>query len=202
MKNPSSFYDEKYIHGRMRWEDTTSRRWEDNGLFFEAAVTTSKLADKIGRPAIVDIGCGRGFIIRHLRNLGHIADGYEYGDAALKDSVCGAKFCDLTAKLPIPDGAYGLGVCTGVLSHVPEESVPNALSELRRIVYSKGLLFINVLNHYTPMQSHHRTFKPNEWWKDRFAKARWLYASEHDEFLKSRGCNTSPGIWAAVFEAV
>lgn len=202
MKNPSNFYDEKYIQGRMTYDNTTSRRHEDNGLFYEAAITTSKLAAMIGRPAIADIGCGRGFVVRHLRNLGHVADGYEYGDAALKDSVCDARFCDLTERLPIPDGAYGLLTCTGVLSHVPEENVPNALSELRRITYPKGLLFINLLNHYTPLQSHHRTFKPNEWWKERFKAARWRYAPEYESFLRSRGCNQSPGIWAAVFEAV
>jgi len=200
MKNPSSFYDENYIHGRMSQADLTTRD-EDNGNFFELAVTASELAKKIGRPSIADIGCGRGFVVRHLRNLGHGADGYEYGEAALKHSVCEARFCDLTGRLPIPDGAYGLIVCTGVLSHVPEESVPNALAELRRVTRPRGLLFINLLNHYTPLQSHHRTFKPNDWWKEHLSKAGWRYTPQHEDFLKGRGLNRDPGVWAAVFEA-
>jgi len=201
-KNPSSFYNEKYAKGRMEETDPSSTRWEDNGIFYDTAVTASYVAKSCDAHRIADIGCGRGFVVNHLRSLGFEADGYEYGEAALKHSVCGAKFCDITGKLDVPDGRYDFLCCTGVLSHVPMPLVSNALSELRRIVRKGGAIFSSILVLWTPTQVHHKTFQPAPWWVTEFQRAGWAKRFELDPYLHSRGLNIKPEEWACVHEAV
>lgn len=201
-KNPPSFYNEAYLKGGMESSMPGQTRWEDNGIFYDAAITTSHIARCFGAKKIADIGCGRGFIVRHLRNLGFQADGYEYGEAALRHSVCGAKFCDLTETLPIPDGAYDFVYCAGVLSHIPERDVHNALCELRRVVRRNGGIFTNILVQWTPTQTHHKTFRPRTWWATEFQRAGWGRRYEFDPYLHSRGFNRKPEQWACIHEAV
>ena len=166
MKNPSTFYNKTYLKSPMSSDDPSLTRWEDNGLFYTTAKTAAAIAVRLGTRTILDVGCGRGFVVRHLRDgFGYDACGLEYGEAALTHSVCGAQFCDLTAMLPCRDSSYGLVVCHGVLSHIPEPDVPHAIGELRRV--AGAALWVNVLVKKTPTQEHHKTFRSAEWWREK-----------------------------------
>jgi len=169
VKNPPDFYDESYLKSPMSAADLSVTRWSDNGIFYTAALAASRIAKAINAESVLDVGCGRGFVVNHLRHMGYDASGLEYGEAALKHSVCGSTFCDLTAGLPCADSAYGLVLCHGVLSHIPEDDVPFALSELFRV--ASGALWSNVLTKKTPTQEHHKTFRPEEWWASRLKEA-------------------------------
>jgi SAM-dependent methyltransferase len=169
VKNPPEFYSEAYLKSPLSAADLSVTRWEDNGIFHSSAMAASRIATAVETRFILDVGCGRGFVVNHLRAMGYSAVGLEYGEAALKHSVCGASFCDLTEGLPYTGSPFGLVFCHGVLSHLPEESVPFALSELFRV--TNNAFWMNVLTKKTPTQEHHKTFRPEEWWASRLREA-------------------------------
>ena len=197
-KNPSELYNEAYWQGRMLSQDGTEPfRGRDNGNFYNAAVFAQALLGRVGGSAILEVGAGIGFVIRHLRNLGLKADGIEYGKWAVDHSVCGAQWGDLTDTLPVPDGSHDLVFCVGVLSHIAEETVPHALLELYRA--AKKYLWTNLLTVYHETQAHHLTFQPPEWWRERFKAAGWVEQEDLGEFVVKYGLNQSENQWSAVW---
>lgn len=196
-KNPSSFYDDSYLACRMS-PLSDAIRGEDNGLHYASAVLSGRIASRFGITRILEIGCGPGYVVRHLRNLGFHADGLEYGKAALEGSVCKAKFGDLTDSLPCQDASYGLVFALGVLSHVPEEQISHALSELYRV--SGKLLWTNTLIRYHETQKHHRTFREPSWWRERFRKAGWHERADLSSMLQEAGLNQDDYQWSSVWD--
>jgi SAM-dependent methyltransferase len=183
VKNPSEFYDETYLKGPMSMADLSAVRWEDNGIFYEMAVAAARIADAIGVRSILDVGCGRGFAVNHLRSMGYDASGMEYGRAALQHSICRASPCDLTGTLDCPDSGYGLVICHGVLSHISPEGIPHAISELFRV--TAKALWMNVLTVETPTQQHHKTFKPAGWWTLRLVESGFVPLVKEMDLLGS-----------------
>jgi len=199
-KNPPEFYGVEYLH-RVMGGTGGKTRWEDNGAFYNTALFCRALLERYGRSElfenrILDVGCGRGWVVRHLRNMGFKAEGVEYGYGALENSVCNAVWADLTEELPCEDGSYDLVVCLGVLSHLPPNTVQHAIKELHRV--SRGLLFNNILVLYHHLQRHHLTIKPKQWWLPKFKKAGWVPLGIED-MLKEWGFNRSKHQWAEVW---
>lgn len=197
MKNPSEFYDQDYITASMSKEHPEATRWKDNGLHYASAKMIGDLALATGSRTLLDVGCGRGFVVCHLRNLGFEADGLEYGQAAFKHTVCGARWADLTGVLPVDSGTYDLLSCLGVLTHIGEKAVLHAILELARV--SRRWLVTNILATEERLQAHHRTFHYADWWRARFGEAGWKESSEHADLLMEYGHNRIPHIWTAIW---
>ena len=198
MKNPPEFYDMEYLHGRMSGAEGAVTRWEDNGLFFTTAMTARRIASWGDVKSVLDVGCGRGFVVRHLRNLGMTAKGVEYGKAALAHSVCGAEFGDLTEGLPVDGREHDLVLCHGVLSHIPTDQVPAALAELNRVTGKS--LWSHILVKYHETQRHHRTFASTAWWTIQFNKAGFTIDRELTELVVDY--NRDEYQWSAVWRRV
>lgn len=195
MKNPSWFYDENYLHGRMSKDDPDALRGEDNGIHYATAVMAAELAEPLGARTFVDVGCGRGFVVRHLRRMGLHADGMEYGQAARDGAVIDdILFCDLTATLPVEGLAYDFAVCVGVLSHIPERLVLHSLRELRRV--TRVALLTNILTLWSHAQQHHKTFRCAGWWIPMFERAGWKNSGAD---LTRYGLNTQPEQFASLW---
>ena len=204
IKNPPEFYGIDYLKSikasmayNLGQEHTT--RWDDNGTFYGTAMMIDTIMKALGqeKPSkILDIGCGRGFGPRHMRNLGWDADGCEYSDVAIEHGVIDLKKGDLTEKLPYPDDFAFMSVCLGVLSHLPEPSVMNALRELRRV--SKHL-WTNILVGPHKLQQHHLTVLGPTWWREKFIEAGWNEMTGMAETLKSGGFNTRDRQWSSVW---
>jgi SAM-dependent methyltransferase len=184
-KNPSSFYGTEYLNRSLKWAGGKTR-WEDNGAFYNAALFAKAFlaGEGITRATTLDVGCGRGWVVRHLREMGHDSHGCEYGSDAVQYSVCKAVFGDLTEKLPFADSRFDFVSCLGVLSHLPEQNAQNAVSELARV--TKHWLWTNILamnmgGHRIPKvtdrfpgaaeQSHHLNVIGREWWYPLFRHA-------------------------------
>ena len=182
-KNPPSFYGMDYLDQKM--DPGTVTRWDDNGIFYGLAVGVQGLTKLTPIKSILEVGCGRGWVVRHLRNLGFIADGMEYSDEAVRFSVCESRKGDLTEKLPYDNGSYDLVLCIGVLSHLPATSLINAANELARV--SKRFVWTNIQLAWHSHQLHHKTFLPHEIWSLIFAKAGLREAEEYNGFLKKCG---------------
>lgn len=200
-KNLPEHYDEAYWMRPMQGENAF--RGQDNGNFQNCAVTAKELLEReIPNPDkpyhVVEVGCGIGFTIRHLRNLGVSAEGIEYGTWSVEHSVCGVKWGDITETLPAEDASADLVICVGVLSHIPEELIVKALGELRRI--SRKLLWTNIQLYWHPDQSHHKTFFQPTWWRRRFSEAGWNERADLWPFLQEHGYGLASVQWPAVWE--
>jgi SAM-dependent methyltransferase len=200
-KNPPEFYGEDYLKSEMG--DTGGMtRWEDHGAFHNSAhfIARLQLAYKdISR--VLDVGCGRGFVVKHLRDLGISAEGCEYAHFAVDNSVCDAAWCDLTDRLPYEDKTFDLVHCAGVLSQFPAEFAEHALKELFRV--SRKYLWANILvgKNAPKQQSHHRNVKVREWWEPIFHRVGWR-EFETDALYKEFGYGTRGGQFMKVWTKV
>lgn len=203
-KNLPEHYDEAYwMHQMAAGPGQTVYRGQDNGNFLNCAVTAQKLLKKeIPEPSqpyhFLEVGCGLGYVLKHLRNLGHKAEGIEYGTWSVEHSVCGAKWGDITETLPAADGTADLVICVGVLSHVPEDLVPKALKELRRV--SRRFVWTNIQLYWHPDQNHHQTFCQPTWWRRKFLEAGLEERGDLWPFLQENGYGRDPFQWPAVWE--
>jgi SAM-dependent methyltransferase len=104
------------------------------------------LVQRSGATSILEVGCGEGFVLRHLREQLGPRDlaGLDYRPAALavaRTLVPGVPLQVADARhLPYRDGAFDLVLCLEVLEHLVEPSV--ALAELRRVARRGALLSV------------------------------------------------------------
>jgi SAM-dependent methyltransferase len=89
------------------------------------------------RPATtLEIGIGNGFVSSYLRERGYAVTTVDH------DRRLGPDITASVLALPLQDGCFDVVACFEVLEHLPFESVPRALSELRRV--SKRSVLISV----------------------------------------------------------
>jgi len=113
-------------------------------------------ASALPEPArIADVGCGNGRHARSLASSGHRVFAVDFarnllliGRRGSRGRVWGAHIAWIQAEattLPLRDGSMDAAICVAVLHHLPsvEERV-RALRELRRILASRGRLFVSV----------------------------------------------------------
>lgn len=85
----------------------------------------------------LDVGCALGFVVEALRELGIDAEGIDVSEFAIANANKGAKghvrVGSLLDSLPCEDASFDLVTAIETLEHLEPETVPHALSELRRI---------------------------------------------------------------------
>lgn len=203
-KNLPEQYGESYwAHPMSAGPGQEAFRGVDNGNFANCAQFSLRLLKKeLPSPEkpyyVIEVGCGIGFVIRHLRNLGIKADGIEYGTWSVEHSVCGAKWGDITEHLPAEDASADLVICVGVLSHIPQELIPQAIKELRRI--SRKFVWTNIQLYWHPLQNHHISFFQPTWWRPHFEAAGLKERLDLFPFLLEGGYGRCNEQWPAIWE--
>ncbi len=84
----------------------------------------------------LDVGCAFGFVVEALREVGIDASGCDTSQYAL-DHALGARghlrYARLGHRLPYRRGEFDVVSAFEILEHVPPDTIPGALAELRRV---------------------------------------------------------------------
>ena len=105
---------------------------------------------------ILDIGCGDGYYLHLLKNLGLKLDltGTDYDEAGLKKARNNLgkniplKQGNLMRKLPFKTNTFDKAVMSEVAEHLPDDV--KGLKEVRRVLKKDGVLVLTVPNHNYP----------------------------------------------------
>ena len=100
------------------------------------------------RPGLraLDMGCGRGELLHHLRKAGLEAVGADYAPAALGLAARTSKAPVLRAdarRLPFKDGRFDRIFFLGVVDHLPDEDLRAVFAEFRRVLAPGGLVLLS-----------------------------------------------------------
>jgi ubiquinone/menaquinone biosynthesis C-methylase UbiE len=104
---------------------------------------------------VLDVGCGTGRDVLHLLSRGKNAVGIDPSEAMLtqaREHFRLSGFSSINrlheASLPrldsVADSSFDGVLCSGVLMHLPEESIFDAVYSLRRVLRSNGTLVVSI----------------------------------------------------------
>lgn len=107
---------------------------------------------------VLEVGCGQGAVLAHLRRRGAVAVGLDMSMTSLRRVFEG--FADMgwrderrllqgdAERLPFPDQSFDAVVSYGVLHHTPDTEA--AIAEIRRVLRPDGFLVIMLYRTGTP----------------------------------------------------
>ena len=105
-----------------------------------------KRADLRPGLAALDMGCGRGELLHHLRKARVEAVGADYAPAALGLAARTSKAPVLRAdarRLPFRDSAFDRIFFLGVVDHLADEDLRAAFAEFRRVLRPGGMVLLS-----------------------------------------------------------
>jgi 2-polyprenyl-3-methyl-5-hydroxy-6-metoxy-1,4-benzoquinol methylase len=115
-------------------------------LLRDAESRAAKLAAKEGRsPCVLDVGCGRGYLLKRLKKAGWLCAGIDIPGSPIpsNDSDLDCRTGD-ASKLPWSDGKFDLVVINHVLEHLEDPWL--ACLEAARVLKIGGVLYVCVPN--------------------------------------------------------
>jgi SAM-dependent methyltransferase len=126
-------------------EDWDKAYWGIN----PAAIEFLRATNILTRPRrILEIGCGKGYMLRYLAERGHDVTGIDMDDAALAECNAGLAVRRASAAdLPFDDDSFDLVISFDLFEHVPETD--DHLREVRRVLRSEGHYLIGTPNKWT-----------------------------------------------------
>jgi 2-polyprenyl-3-methyl-5-hydroxy-6-metoxy-1,4-benzoquinol methylase len=97
------------------------------------------------KPKVLDIGCGRGYLLKRLQQAGWDCAGIDIPESPVPANEIGLDCRHGDASiLPWDDGFFDLVVINHVLEHVPDHVL--ACREAARVLRSGGILYLGVPN--------------------------------------------------------
>src|SRR3989339_898377 len=132
----------------------------------------------------IDLGCGPGFLVQILRDMGREAYGCDFSEVAIK------KLSDLKTRrflksadlreLPYTDSQFRSSSSFHVLEHIEEKYIEKVVMGIVRITKSRFYGIIptvdgicerdNIIRKRIYEDVTHRTIKNRVWWADKFTK--------------------------------
>lgn len=151
---PSDLYTEEYFltacEGYEEWLDSEGEQLS------RRLASAFQVAGIEPGMTVLDVGCGRGEIIRHCARLGANAYGIDYADAAVRmtrDLIEGEQDSTSTAKmgvarsdakyLPFPDRSFDRVLMFDIVEHLYPWELHQALLEVRRVLKPDGRLIVH-----------------------------------------------------------
>ncbi len=96
----------------------------------------------------LELGCGNGITIQHLRKLGINCDGVEISKYILKHAVTDNLYHASLHNLPFDDNTFDLVFSLRVLEHIPNEIFNKSLYEISRVTKSIQFHILPIFNTY------------------------------------------------------
>jgi SAM-dependent methyltransferase len=161
-------YDAVAADYAVRFGDELAARPLDRGMLAGFA----ELVRAGGDRPVADIGCGTGRVTAHLASLGLSAFGVDLSPrmvAVARQAYPALRFeVGSMLALDLPDAALGGVLAWYSTIHVPDEQLPAAFAEFRRVLVPGGYLQLGfqvgdaplhrtqALGHPVSLDSHHR----------------------------------------------
>ncbi|MFW5942528.1 MAG: class I SAM-dependent methyltransferase [Chloroflexota bacterium] len=158
---PSTLYDEEYFLTACEGYDVFL---ESEGEHLSRRLNDAfAVADVQPGMRILDVGCGRGEILRHCMRLGVHAFGIDYAETATRMSLrairaeqqkndnhrdysrkVGTGVCRSDAKkLPFPDASFDRVLMFDVVEHLYPWELQEAMLEVRRVLRPEGRFIVH-----------------------------------------------------------
>jgi 2-polyprenyl-6-hydroxyphenyl methylase / 3-demethylubiquinone-9 3-methyltransferase len=115
-------------------------------------VVASRLRLDRGRPSLLDVGCGGGFLSEEFARLGFRVTGIDPSEASIHAARRHARSTRLEVQyevgrgelLPFVAGAFDVVMCCDVLEHVDDVGV--VIGEIARVLKPGGLFLFDTIN--------------------------------------------------------
>lgn len=172
-------FGEEFFQGRtgiMGGDRIKGDKSDNLGVLYGVTVILQKV---FGGKSFIEIGCGVGWIIHHLQNLGENVCGIELSQYAVDHRLSDDKGNRLNIvqgdirDLSFIKDKYDIVICWNVLSYLIEEDIEKAINSLKRITKEYIVLSIStteVLKRRPHGYAGRMTIKPWAWWLEQFEK--------------------------------
>ena len=118
--------------------------------------------------ALLDIGCGHGRAVRHLRDRGYRCLGVDITLAGIGENKIGFTEAPLW-EMPFENNQFDYTFSTDVLEHIPPKMAEPAIKEIYRVTRVETFHCISIMDDPN-YPNVHLTIKPIKWWKSQFSK--------------------------------
>lgn len=151
----SKFYDKKYYQNRKK----TSQYGHKINKLVKAVI-------KYKPQTVLDVGCGHGFLVKKLTELGIYAKGLDFSKYA--GSEIPYRFVQSSAtNIPFENNTFDVVVSSDFFEHLPEEDIDQVYSEMKRV---GGQIIALIAFKPDKVRKNeeidtHLTVKPREWWE-------------------------------------
>ncbi len=149
-KYDKNYFDEIYFTDNIKSHYSKEWTWKDKK---ETALKSAKVfikEFKLDGKRVLDLGCGLGFLVRALRELGVEAYGIDVSEYAVKQGENLTQVDITEEKIPFNDEYFDLVICQDVLEHLPFDKHGFVFNEISRVC--KGFLFIHSPSLFLPEQ--------------------------------------------------
>ena len=116
--------------------------------------------------SVLDFGCGNGYAVKKMREVGKNWFGLEYSKTAFERYLGDSYFFHGTTT-QFNDRQFDMGYSTDVFEHIPEEIIDETIADFCRVI--DRYLFMTIsLRPSSDNNKYHCTLKPRAWWEKKF----------------------------------
>lgn len=157
-------YDAAYYHSHCGATPYSRDEAALMNHFRNFAVT---LVERYAPTRVLDVGCAKGLLVEHLRDLGVDAFGIDSSEFALSEVREDIKpYCKFASGLEPFDGKYDLITCIEVAEHLDESQAEELIGNL--CAHTDEIVFSSTPLDYA--EETHFNVQPREYWVDLFAR--------------------------------
>jgi len=192
---PGDWYDVDYFETGAKSNWTNGYDWSGFcGLFRDTARFVVSLFP--GAQTFLDAGCGKGFLIRALREEGKDAWGFDFSPWAIRNADRSAALYLELASIDSYrfEKQFDVVLAFSLLESLSEEQAQKFL--LRAHQVARTAIFAVILTQLDPAPCaadndlSHITLRPREWWNEQFLRAGWQGESEPEDLQEA--CRSHP----------
>jgi 2-polyprenyl-3-methyl-5-hydroxy-6-metoxy-1,4-benzoquinol methylase len=181
MRTDDISYGQEYwdtLDGGLGYNDSTM--WEDIAHTIKEVFGVRDGRDLTAGMSALDVGCAKGYLVKHLRRRGFDCWGTDFSEHALANAdeavTSWLRRHDLTSTIPMQwnEGYFHFVSCIETMEHIPEASVPLALAHIRRVLAPNAMVLFTICTaeHPDPFDDPtHVTIKDRSWWEAQLATA-------------------------------